>query len=197
MIHIILNDKKIVLASQSPRRKHIMDMLGVSVLQIPSMVPEIASYKQPAKIVMKNAEDKALAVAKTLSSDTLVIGSDTIVCIKNDVLEKPSSTEEAKEFLRRLSGITHYVYSSVVIAYEGQIYRDYDKTKVEFKALTEEEIDEYVKTEEPMDKAGAYGIQGFGSQFIHKLHGDYFTVMGFPVSKFYELLKKEVFKTEV
>lgn len=196
MIHKILKDKKIVLASQSPRRKHIMDMLGLSVLQIPPLVPELASYKQPAKIVMKNAEDKALAVAKTLSSDTIVIGSDTIVCIKNDVLEKPSSKEEAKLFLKRLSGITHYVYSSVIVAYDGMIYKDYDKTKVEFKTLSDDEIQTYVETEEPMDKAGAYGIQGFGSQFIHKLHGDYFTVMGFPVSKFYELLKTDVFPTE-
>ena len=109
---------------------------------------------------------------------------------KNEILGKPVDRFEAAEYLSRLSGNSHYVYTGVSIQYKHNSFSDYSRSKVDFKPLTAIEIEEYLETGEPFDKAGAYGIQGFGSQFIKRISGCYFNVMGFPVFLFYDLLQR-------
>lgn len=190
MIHNLLKQKKVVLASASPRRKEIFDLIGVTVLQMPAHIPEEQVFQNPIKLVKYHAQNKAAAVKKHFENDHLIVAADTIVYLEKVVLEKPQNKMQAAEYLSRLSGNSHYVYTGVAIAYKNQIITDHEKTKVTFNQLSAREIETYIKTEEPMDKAGAYGIQGFGSQFISKISGCYFNVMGFPVSLFYKMLRK-------
>ena len=190
MIHKMLKYKKVILASASPRRQSIFNMLGINALQMPANIDEDLFSNNPRKLVKTHAENKALAVRKTVENDYLIVGSDTIVFQKPDILEKPQSKYQAAEYLTRLSGIYHDVYTGVAISYKNQIISGIEKTRVTFCELTPQEIEEYIKTNEPMDKAGAYGIQGYGSQFVSKISGCYFNVMGFPVNCFYKLLKE-------
>lgn len=190
MIHNILKDKEIILASASPRRKEIFEMIGITAVQMPSHIEEDVFCNNPRKLVITHAENKALAIRKIVDNDYLIVGSDTIVFQKSDILEKPKNKYQAAEFLTRLSGTYHYVYTGIAISYKNQIYSGYEKTKVTFRKLTAYEIEEYINTKEPMDKAGAYGIQGMGSQFVKKISGCYFNVMGFPVHRFYKLLEE-------
>ncbi len=188
MIHNLLKDKKVILASASPRRKKIFELLSVKALQMPANIKEEQSYKNPRKLVLHHAKNKVRHIRSQVDNDYLIIGADTIVYHKKDILEKPRDRYQAAEYLTLLSSSHHYVYSGIAIAYKNQIVSDYEKTKVFFNEICPEDIAEYVNTQEPMDKAGAYGIQGFGSQFIQKISGCYFNVMGFPISKFYILL---------
>ena len=190
MIHSLLKNKKIILASASPRRREIFNLLGIKALQEPAAIDETIFTHNPRKLVKTHAQDKAKEVARKYGSECLVVGSDTIVYHQDKILFKPQDRYEAADFLCRLSNDYHYVYTGIAICYKNKVFTTYEKTKVEFKNLTAEEIEEYIKTGEPMDKAGAYGIQGYGSQFIRKLNGCYFNVMGFPITKFYELLKE-------
>ena len=190
MIHNLLKDKKVILASASPRRKEIFEMIGIKALQMPAHINEDNFCNNPIKLVTTHAENKALAIRKIVDNDYLIVGSDTIVFQKSDILEKPENKLQAAEFLTRLSGTHHYVYTGVAISYKNQVYSGYEKTKVIFRNLSAYEIEEYINTKEPMDKAGAYGIQGFGSQFVEKISGCYFNVMGFPVYRFYKLLEE-------
>ncbi|MCD6176859.1 MAG: septum formation protein Maf [Candidatus Cloacimonetes bacterium] len=190
MIHSFLQNKKVILASASPRRKEIFEMIGIKALQMPAHIDEETFSNNPRKLVVTHAENKALAIRKIVDNDYLIVGSDTIVYQDSEILEKPESKLQAAEFLTRLSGTFHYVYTGVAISYKHQIYSGYEKTKVFFRNLSAYEIEEYINTKEPMDKAGAYGIQGLGSQFVQKISGCYFNVMGFPVYRFYKLLEE-------
>lgn len=188
MIHNILKDKKVVLASESPRRKILLEMLGLKPLVIPARIDEpltdLLAYKQ----AMLHARAKTEAVSKFIDDDALVIGSDTIVCVDHQNLGKPSGKEQAAIYLRMLSGRSHSVYTGVSLRYRNRVLTDYERSTVSFNPLSEAEIAAYIQTKEPFDKAGAYGIQGFGAQFIHKIQGCYFNVMGFPVNLFYKML---------
>ncbi|MCD4817592.1 MAG: Maf family protein [Candidatus Cloacimonetes bacterium] len=190
MIHNILLGKKVVLASASPRRKEIFDFIGVKTLIVPSNYIETNFTVNPRKLVKEHALQKALTVKKQMDSDCLIIGSDTIVVLNKVILGKPKCNEDVIKFLELLSGETHSVYTGISIVYKNIILQDFEKTRVTFKTLSRKEIDEYISTSEPFDKAGAYGIQGYGSQFIKKINGCYFNVMGFPVNNFYNLLEK-------
>ena len=190
MIHNLLRDKEIILASASPRRKEIFEMIGIKALQMPAHIDEDNFCNNPRKLVTTHAVNKALAIRKIVDNDYLIVGSDTIVYQKSEILEKPENKYQAAEFLTRLSGTYHYVYTGVAVSYKNQIYSGYEKTKVIFRNLSAYEIEEYINTKEPMDKAGAYGIQGMGSQFVKKISGCYFNVMGFPVYRFYKLLEE-------
>jgi septum formation protein len=190
MIHTILKNKKVVLASASPRRKQIFDFFGVKALQYPANIDEPLLELPPYKLVQELALMKASHVASRVDSGCLIIGADTIVYHEKEVLNKPQSMEEAIDFLTRLSGDTHIVYTGIAVKYGAHQLTRYAKSNVQFKTLDIVEIEEYIKTGEPMDKAGAYGIQGFGSQFIEKISGCYFNVMGFPISTFYDMLKE-------
>ncbi|HPR17210.1 MAG TPA: nucleoside triphosphate pyrophosphatase [Candidatus Cloacimonadota bacterium] len=190
MIHNLLQGKKIILASASPRRKEIFKLVGIKALQFPSGVAEEKVSDNPIKLVKYHASHKAATVKKHFETDCLIVAADTIVYQNDEVLEKPLTKLQAAEFLSRLSDNVHFVYTGVSIAYKNQLFTDYEKTKVTFHPLSARDIEEYIKTGEPMDKAGAYGVQGYGSQFIKQISGCYFNVMGFPVALFYRMLEK-------
>ena len=190
MIHSLLKDKKVVLASASPRRMEIFRLVGISALQIPAEIAEDQVFENPIKLVQYHAGNKALKVKKQFENDHLIIAADTIVYHDGKVLEKPRDRMQAADYLTRLSDTFHYVYTGVAIAYRNQMHTGYAKSRVEFYPLSAQEIESYIKTKEPLDKAGAYGIQGYGSQFIKRISGCYFNVMGFPVSLFYHMLRK-------
>lgn len=189
MLHEILNNRKVVLASASPRRKVIFDMLNIKALVYPAHIKEDSTCEAPHKLVQEHAQCKAQFVAAKMPADTIVVGADTIVYIDNEVLGKPIDKYEAFEHLSRLSGAKHNVYSGIAVCYKNTVQTAYARSLVEFHELSHQEIENYINTGEPLDKAGAYGIQGYGSQFIKKITGCYFNVMGFPVSTFYHLLR--------
>lgn len=180
----------LILASSSPRRKELLENLKLPFEVFSSDVDE--SYNPeltPEEIVMELALRKAKFVAEKHPS-AYVIGSDTVVVADGQVLGKPENTDEAVSTLKSLSGRTHAVYTGVSIFTPTEHIEFYEKTDVVFWDLTDDEINGYVATGEPFDKAGAYGIQGFGSMLVKKINGDYFSVVGLPVSKTVRMLKK-------
>ena len=189
----------IILASASPRRKELFQMMGVSCRIDPSDTEEIIDPKiSPSDNVSRLAEQKASDVAQR-HKNSLIIAADTIVVKDGAILGKPESSADAARMLRLLSNQHHFVYSGVAVFSPGengeikQRITFYEKTKVTFSSLNESEISKYIATGSPMDKAGAYGIQDdYGSLFIKKIEGDYYNVVGFPVNKFYQTLKREL-----
>lgn len=179
----------IILASASPRRSELMTLAGfrfdVICADIDEIVPEKA---MPQEVVMSLALQKAQAVAKD-HRKSAVVGSDTVVALDGKILGKPRSEKEAAEMLRSLSGRIHKVYTGVAIICGEKVTSFFEETEVEFYPLTDQEILDYVATGEPMDKAGAYGIQGRGAVLVKRINGDYFNVMGLPISKVYRELK--------
>lgn len=190
MIHSLLDNTKVVLASGSDRRRFLLEMMGIKPLVIPSSYAETPNGLPPAKQVVAHASAKAQAVRQNLAPDCLIIGADTIVVVDQRILGKPHSHAEARDFLRLLSGRSHWVYTGICLLYKGQTATGYKRTKVTFDNLTDADIEAYITTEEPMDKAGAYGIQGFGAQFVTDIKGCYFNVMGFPLNLFYQLCRE-------
>ena len=183
-----------ILASKSPRRKELLKNIGLEAEIIPANVDESAlGMLSPEKLVTQLALLKASDVARSFRGDTYVIGADTVVVSDGKVFGKPENIEDAKRMLSLLSGNTHSVYTGycVVCCKDGTSVSKYEKTDVTFRELSQAEIDAYVKTREPMDKAGAYGIQEKGSIFIEKINGDYFNVVGLPVCALSVLLKNE------
>ncbi len=181
---------EIILASASPRRRELMTNLGlhftVKVADVDEIIPEKA---KPDEVVMSLAEQKARAVAAE-SPERLVIGADTVVALDGEILGKPKSKENAVELLAKLSGRSHTVYTGVALICGKKTEVFCEATEVEFYPLGEKEISDYVATNEPMDKAGAYGIQGKGAVLVKKINGDYFNVVGLPVAKLYRELRK-------
>lgn len=192
MIHNILRDYKLVLASESPRRKQIMEFVGLTPLVFPSKVDEPPMSGAPYKQAIFHAKNKLNAVRHLFDEKTLIIAADTVVYLDDRVLGKPSSNAEIREHLLHLSGRSHFVYTGVCLGLGERTISDYQRTVVLFKDLTEKEIEEYIQTGEPKDKAGSYGIQGYGSQFITSLKGCYFNVMGFPLNLFYQMLEQMI-----
>lgn len=166
----------------------LLEMLGLKPLVIPAMIHEPITTEAPYAQAMKHARNKALAICERMDPDALIIGADTIVVLDKEILGKPEHPDQAKEYLRKLSGRKHKVYTGICICHRGKVLCDYERSSVHFAVLSDEQIEDYVKTGEPMDKAGAYGIQGYGSQFIHHIRGCYFNVMGFPIHLFHRML---------
>ncbi len=189
MLHSLLKDKHIILASRSPRRAFLLEQVGLHFEQIPSHIEENFNGMLPEEFVLYYSRKKAEEVQKS-HPDSLIIGADTIVVLNNEIIGKPQNDEEAFQILKKLSGKCHEVLTGVSILFHDSQLSDIAKTKVFFKLISDEDIKEYISTGEPMDKAGAYGIQGYGSQFIDKIEGCYFNVMGFPISLFYEMYSK-------
>lgn len=183
-----------VLASKSPRRKEILNKIGINAQVIPSNVDEDA-YKglEAEKMVMQLSFVKAADVARSFRKNTFVIGADTCVCLEGKIFGKPESKDDAKRMLEELSGKTHQVYTGycVIDCGSGKSVSRCAVTNVTFKELTESEIEAYVETGEPLDKAGAYGIQEKGAVFVEKIDGDYSNVVGLPLSPLYKLFKEE------
>ncbi|HKL11354.1 MAG TPA: Maf family protein [Clostridia bacterium] len=180
--------KQIVLASASERRIEILKSLGIEFISIPSDVSEKIVEDDPATTVMALAFEKALDVF-VRKPESIVIGADTVVFYEK-VLGKPANESDAKEMLERISGKTHRVYTGVAIISEEvkEVYCEYSSVKI--KQLSSFEIDRYINTGEPMGKAGGYAIQGFGASLVESVNGDYFNVVGLPVGRLVEKLKK-------
>lgn len=184
---------KIILASGSPRRKELMEMLGFKDMEI---IPAKGEEKvdpslTPDTLVEALATQKASEVAEKRAKDELVIGADTIVFYNGKVMGKPHSEKEAVDMLTELSGNVHEVYTGVCLIKDGRKTAKHELSRVHFRELTETEISAYVKTGEPMDKAGAYGAQGLGALFVKGIEGDFFNVMGLPVCLLGEMLKEQ------
>lgn len=186
---------RIILASNSPRRREILSQLGVQYDVIPSDYEEKSENNNPYKLVMLFAENKAKSVAESIKEKALVIGADTIV-YKDEVMGKPKSKADAAGMLKKLSGSTHSVITgiSVIQTPEMKIITDYEETIVRFKDISEGEIDAYVRSGEPEDKAGAYAIQGLGSLLVQRIEGCYFNVVGLPAYKLSVILEKLGYK---
>ncbi len=181
---------KIILASGSPRRKELLLQAGIDFEVITSDIEEICQSSEPGQVVMDLSLQKALAVAAKCPG-LLVLGADTVVAIDGDILGKPVDETEAFNMLSRLSGRKHQVFTGVtIIDKNSQAHVFFESTVVEMYELTEEEIRGYIATGEPMDKAGAYGIQGKGATLIKCIEGDYNNVVGLPLSRVYRALKK-------
>ncbi|MDE3058323.1 MAG: septum formation inhibitor Maf [Bacteroidota bacterium] len=190
---MIRTKKKFILASRSPRRANLLRQIGIKFSVHESNVDEVLD---PGKTFGENVKSlslqKALAVASHYTSG-IVIGSDTIVVAGKRILGKPASRKDAAAMLRQLSGRTHTVFTgfSIVDAKSKRTVVDCEETKVTFRRLSDREIREYVRSGSPMDKAGAYGIQDdYGAVFVERLEGCYYTVVGFPLTKFYIALQK-------
>jgi septum formation protein len=183
---------RIVLASKSPRRKEILERLGLVFDVIPSGIDEdLDAGGSPSGEAVRLARDKALDVSKKIrENDALIIGVDTVVFLDGKILCQPEHEGHAKQMLARLQGRTHEVYSGLSLLGKGRgEAQGFSVSKVTFNTMSEAEIDWYVKDGEPLDKAGSYGVQGKGSLFIKGIEGSFHNVMGFPVDLFYSLLK--------
>lgn len=187
----------IILASGSPRRYDLLKQIGLDFRVITSEADESYDEKwPPADIVMELSLRKAEAVFlnNLPEKDTVVIGSDTIVVHKNRILGKPSDKADAVNMLQELSGDVHHVYTGVTMYYfiNNKIFIESfaDCADVHFRKLTDKEINSYVDSGEPMDKAGAYGIQGKGAVLVEKIQGDFYTIVGLPIVKVYESLER-------
>ena len=191
-----MEKKSIILASGSPRRKELLLQIGIVPEIIVSHVEEKITSDVPAEVVMSLAEQKAVDVAKDMPEGKVILGSDTVVAADGKILGKPKSHEEAYEMIRSLVGRSHQVYTGVCIVKKGAaggkdtVVSFYDETDVQVSGMTEAEIREYADSEEPMDKAGAYAVQGFFARYIEGLRGSYANVMGLPVHLVYRKLKE-------
>ncbi len=191
-----MEKKSIILASGSPRRKELLLQIGIVPEIIVSHVEEKITSDVPAEVVMSLAEQKAVDVAKNMPEGKVILGSDTVVAADGKILGKPKSHEEAYEMIRSLVGRSHQVYTGVCIVKKGAaggkdtVVSFYDETDVQVSGMTEAEIREYADSEEPMDKAGAYAVQGFFARYIEGLRGAYANVMGLPVHLVYRKLKE-------
>ncbi len=182
---------KVILASASPRRKEILQNTKLNFdIQKSDIEEVILENESPEDMVVRLAYEKAFDVAKR-NTDRLVIGADTIVALDNEVLGKPKDQNEAYQMIKRLSNKTHKVITgiSLINLKENKIIKDYVVSFVTFKDLSEDSIKDYINTNESLDKAGAYGIQGYGALLVDNIQGDYFNIVGLPISRLSDLLK--------
>ena len=208
---------RLVLASASPRRRELLSQIGLEFTVMPSTKEENAKTTEAGALVQELSRQKAVDIWEQLSGDQgqnpdadqeqiaeetqepnlngkrqpelLVIGADTVVCCEGKILGKPHSREAAAEMLTALQGRSHEVYTGVTLYSQSETVTFFECTQVEFYPMTEVEISEYIDSKEPMDKAGAYGIQGLGARFVKDIRGDYNNVVGLPVGRLYQELK--------
>lgn len=208
---------RLVLASASPRRRELLSQIGLEFTVMPSTKEENAKTTEAGALVQELSRQKAVDIWEQLSGgqgqnpdadqeqisektqepnlngkrqpELLVIGADTVVCCEGKILGKPHSREAAAEMLTALQGRSHEVYTGVTLYSQSEAVTFFECTQVEFYPMTEAEISEYIDSKEPMDKAGAYGIQGLGARFVKDIRGDYNNVVGLPVGRLYQELK--------
>lgn len=180
---------RVVLASSSPRRRLLLELIGIPHEVRPANIDEkLRPREAPRRHAERLAREKASAIA-TRSPDRITIGADTVVVINRKVLGKPADAAEAARMLRMLSGREHTVITAVAVARGRKIRSAVEEVRVKFRRLRDDEIDAYVATGEPMDKAGAYGIQGYGATIVECIDGDYFAVMGLSLVRLVGLLR--------
>ena len=180
----------IILASQSPRRRELLGQMGLKGFKVlsPEVDEHVEGNPDPASLVEQLSLRKASAVAQRADEDDLIIAADTVVVLDGAVLGKPADEREAFAMLSALSGNRHHVYTGVTVLRGGQVFTSHECTTVTFREVEPHEISSYIATGEPMDKAGAYGIQGLGALLIQRIEGDYYNVMGLPVYRLGRML---------
>ena len=179
---------RVILASQSPRRRELLSLVGIAHDVRPSSIDE---SHRPPETPRAYAERLAREKASVNGDrDAVTIGSDTIVVVDGDILGKPVDEADAARMLARLSGRAHTVITAVAASWQGTMVSAVEEVGVTFRPLTEREIQRYIATGEPMDKAGAYGIQGFGATIVERVDGDYFAVMGLPLQRLTRLIER-------
>jgi septum formation protein len=177
----------VILASASPRRRELLNLIGIEHEVRPANIDETyLAGEAPREHAERLAREKAVAIE---APEAITIGSDTIVVVDGRVLGKPRDREHAAEMLRQLSGRSHVVMTGVAAKWRGKLVSGLEEVGVTFRPLRDDEIDRYIDTGEPMDKAGAYGIQGFGATIVERVDGDYFAVMGLPLNRLARLLE--------
>ena len=191
---------KIVLASASPRRRELLEQIGMEFEVIPSDIEEKVESRVPCEMVMELSGMKAVDIFEKLPLEkrdsVIVAGADTVVAFKERIMGKPSDRKNAEEMLSLLQGKTHQVYTGVTLVWQKEKEEPpskisfYEKTEVSMYPMSMQEISRYVDTGEPMDKAGAYGIQGKCAAFIKEICGDYYNVVGLPIGRLYQEIKK-------
>lgn len=178
---------RVILASASPRRRELLALVGIEHEVNPANIDE--SYlagETPREHAERLARGKAAAIE---AAEAVTVGSDTIVVVDGDVLGKPRDRAHAVEMLRRLSGRSHVVMTGVAVRWRGEVVSGVEEVGVTFRELSDDEIERYIDTGEPMDKAGAYGIQGFGATIVQRVDGDYFAVMGLALNLLVRLMR--------
>ncbi|HET9775934.1 MAG TPA: Maf family protein [Gemmatimonadaceae bacterium] len=184
-----MSEIRVVLASQSPRRQQLLDLIGIRHEVRPANIDESPRPREaPRRHAERLAREKASTIA-TRDPDLITIGADTVVVINRKVLGKPADAAEAAWMLEMLSGREHTVITAVAVARGRKIRSAIEEVKVKFRRLRPDEIETYIETGEPMDKAGAYGIQGFGATIVEHIEGDYFAVMGLSLVRLVGLLR--------
>jgi len=184
---------KIVLASSSPRRRELLEKVGIRFSVIPSLLDEIPREDEtPHNFALRASREKAIAVARDQNSDCVVIGADTIVVINGEILGKPRDEEDARFILKKISGREHKVITGFSIARPKMevLHREFVESRVKIKILAPWEIEGYINTKEPMDKAGAYGVQGIGAFMVQEIYGSYTNVVGLPLAQLVGALTK-------
>lgn len=180
----------IILASASPRRKEILEKAGIKFTVIPAENEINPSKALPYnQYAVESAYNKGINVLEKAGKEDIVVAADTVVVIDGLIIGKPKSEAEAFEILRRLSGRSHIVCTGFAIFGKGRVLKDFEETTVTFRDLSDEEIRDYIATDEPMDKAGAYGIQGRACVFVEGINGDYYNIVGLPVCKVYSCIE--------
>jgi septum formation protein len=180
----------LILASQSPRRRELLTILGYEFSVVPSSIDETPTPgEEPPMYAARVARDKGMEVASRVSH-SIILSADTVVTIDNEILGKPADENDALRMLRKLSGREHSVYTAVTLINQAkqETLEGLDRTRVWFKTLTDKEILDYIRRENVFDKAGAYAIQGYAGVYIPKIDGNYFNVMGLPLPLVHELL---------
>ena len=184
-----MSDCRVVLASSSPRRRQLLDLIGIAHEVRPANIDETMRLREaPRRHAERLAREKASAIAKR-DPDLITIGADTIVVVNRKVLGKPRDPEDAARMLTMLSGREHMVITAVAVSRGRKLRSAVEEVRVRFRRLRDDEIEAYIATGEPMDKAGAYGIQGYGATIVERIEGDYFAVMGLPIVRLIGLLR--------
>ncbi len=195
-----MRDIKVILASGSPRRRQLLDQIGIKADIRPSRVEETTTSTDPEAVVTELSSRKAEDVAEQALAGTLILGADTVVAVDGQILGKPESHEDARRMICMIQGRSHQVYTGVTLIYkEEQRSRGItfsERTEVLVYPMSQEEIRAYADSEEPMDKAGAYGIQGRFAAYIQGIHGDYSNVVGLPVGRVWQEWKRLMEETE-
>lgn len=185
--------RDIILASQSPRRREILTQVGIPFTVKVSNVEEIVPDAPPVEVVQELARQKAAAVAAEAwaagQTDAIVLGADTIVVCDGEIMGKPADRQDAERMIRKLAGRDHEVYTGVAVASKEETFTFAECTLVTVREISEEDLQEYLSSVEPYDKAGSYAVQGLFAKHIEKLNGDYYNVVGLPVSRIYHELK--------
>jgi septum formation protein len=184
-----MSECRVVLASGSPRRHELLNLVGIPHEVRPANIDETLRPREtPLRLAERLAREKASAIA-TRDSNLITIGADTIVVVNRKILGKPASVDQAAAMLRQLSGREHKVVTAVAVSRGKKLRSAVEEVRVRFRKLRDDDIDAYIATGEPMDKAGAYGIQGYGATIVECVDGDYFSVMGLPLARLVGLLR--------